>query len=463
MRSRLAAAVLSLGLAALPALAAEPALRDSGPILIARVAGTINPASADYIVNSVAEAQRAQARLLLIELDTPGGMLASSQEIVQALLGAEVPVVVYVTPRGAWAASAGTFITMAGHIAAMAPGTSIGAAHPVSAFGPSPVEGPAEDPPEAKDDEGADKPAPDAKHDVLEEKVENMTAAFIEGIARERGRNVEWAIRAVRESLAVSAEEAVKLHVVDLVARDRKHLLAQLEGRVVELSAGPERLVLAQAPTRELPMGLLSRFLHAIWDPTIALALLSAGGILLWIEFSAPGVSLPGVLGVACILVAVVSLQVLPFSWLGLTLFVCGLLALAAEMFVSTHGLLFGVGVVAMLLGGSMAFDRPDVSDLRVPFWTLIVPLVAGLGGFGLLVAVAVGRVLRKPARTGTGELIGLVGTASTRLAPSGTVFVRGESWNADADTPVEAGARVEVTAIEGLRLRVRGAPRRGP
>jgi membrane-bound serine protease (ClpP class) len=463
MRRTLAAAC-ALAAALVGAVRADAPVRE-GEVLVARVDGTINPASADFIVGAIREGERTSAALVLIELDTPGGLVASTQEIVQAMLSADVPIAVYVAPKGAWAASAGTFITMAAHIAAMAPRASIGAAHPVEAFGgsspPAPAPPPAAPPAEgeAPAEEG-DKPALPSG-DFAAQKAENALASFIESIAAERGRNVEWAERAVRESIAASAEEAVELHVVDLVAKDRVELLAEIDGREVTLDSGAVRLAVAKAPQRELAMSALARFLHTIWDPVIALMLLSAGGLLLWIEFSTPGLGVAGVLGALCILVAVVSLQVVPFSWLGLVLFLGGLGLIAAELFVTTHGFLFAAGLVAMLAGGSMIFDRPDVSDLNVPFWSIVFPIVGSLATFGGLVAWAVARVLRKPSRMGVGELVGMRGVASTALAPSGTVALRGELWTADAEGEIALGEPVEVTEVEGNRLRVRRAAKR--
>ena len=427
----------------------EPVVRD-GAVLVVTVKGTINPASADYIVNAIEQAEREQAALLVIELDTPGGVLASAQEIVQALLAADVPVAVFVSPRGAWAASAGAFITMAGHIAAMTPDSSIGAAHPVNPFGGN------ERAPAPAGDQSLQPPA-----DIDLEKVENFTVSFIEAIAKERGRNVEWAAKAVRESIAATANEALELGVIDLVVRDRKDLLERVEGRVVDLRDGPARVAVAGAEPREIPMGMLARFLHAIWDPTIALMLLTAGGVLIWMEFSTPGIGVPGILGVACILVGAVSLSVVPFSWLGLLLFGGGLVLMGLEIVTPAHGLLFAVGVVAMLLGGSLVFDRPDASDLNVPFWSVVAPIVGSFAAFGALVAFAVGRVLRKPSKLGTGELVGMRGVASTALAPSGTVALRGELWSADAESEIAEGESVEVTDVDGMRLRVRRAVKR--
>jgi membrane-bound serine protease (ClpP class) len=436
-----------------PAAAEPEATLREGPILVARVEGTINPASTDFLISAIDEAERVSASLLLIELDTPGGILKSTQQIVQAMLAADVPIAVFVSPRGAWAASAGTFLTMAAHVAAMAPGSSIGAAHPVNPYGSN--ERPAEE------SEGAPTAEPQPPSDLDLEKAENFTISFIESIAEERGRNVEWAAQAVRDSVAVSAEQAVALNVVDLVARDREDLIAQLDGRVVDLDGERVRLALAEAPVRELEMGTLARFLHTIWDPYYALLLLFAGGTLLWIEFTTPGIGVPGILGAACLIVAIVSLQVVPFSWLGLGLFVVGFALFATELALGAYGLLFAAGAVCMLLGGSMLFDRPDASDLNVPFWTTVAPIVGGFGAFAIFVGVSVGRVLRKPSAIGVGELIGMRGVAASALAPSGSVSLRGELWSADADGEIAKGDAVEVTAVEGMRLRVRRATRR--
>jgi membrane-bound serine protease (ClpP class) len=426
----------------------EPHLR-AGPVLVARVEGAIDPASADFLVNAIIEARESRAALLLIELDTPGGFLTSTQEIVRAMLRSDVPVAVFV-PRGAWAASAGTFITLAGHIAAMAPGSSIGAAHPVYPGGGNERK--------SADPESEDLPPP---ADIELEKAENFTASFIESIAKERGRNVEWAAKAVRESVAISADEAAELNVVDLVANDRESLLEALDGRLVDLGETVVRLDLKHAEVRELEMGLLGQLLHAIADPQWAFLILVAGGALIWLELNTPGIGVPGVLGTICLIIGAVALQMVPFSWLGLGLFIGGFVLVAAELFVGAYGLLLGAGIVCLLLGGSMIFERPDVSDLDVPFWSIVLPVVGSFAAFGVLAAVAVGRVVRSPSRLGEGELLGMRGVASTALGPSGTVSLRGELWSADADGEIPQGEAVEVTHVDGMRLRVRRATKR--
>jgi len=434
--------------AAQPTAPAEPdaPLRE-GPLLVARLVGTINPASADFLISAIREAEETHAALLLVELDTPGGDLASTQEIVRAMLEAKAPIAVYV-PRGAWAASAGTFITLAAHVAAMAPGSSIGAAHPIQVGGNNDRK---------PQDPGSEEPAPPI--DIGLEKAENFTASFIESIAKERGRNAEWAAKAVRESVAIAADEAAAQNVVDLVAADREALLEAIDGRAVKLGAASVRLAVKGAVPRELEMGLLARFLHAIADPTFAFLFMFAGAALIWLELNTPGVGVPGVLGAACLIVAAVSFQLVPFSWLGLGLFVGGVVLVAAELFVSSYGLLLAAGIVCMLLGGSMIFERPDVSDLDLPFWQVVVPAVGAFGVFGVFAMFMVARAHRRPAKLGgEDELIGMRGVASTALAPSGTVALRGELWTADADGRIEKGEAIEVIAIEGMRLRVKRA-----
>jgi membrane-bound serine protease (ClpP class) len=414
-----------------------------GPVAVARIDGSINPASSDYLQRAIEEAANREAVILLIELDTPGGLVASTQDIIQAMLASRVPIVVYVAPQGAWAGSAGTFITLAGHVAAMTPGSSIGAAHPVGIGAPSP------------EGEGG-------KPSAGDQKAENLMASFIESIAKKRNRNVEWAEKAVRESVAATAEEALQLKVIDLVARDRAELLEWLDGRVVETDQGPQRLVLAGAVQHEIEMSLLTRILNVVVDPNVAMLLLMAGMLGLYVEFNQPGLILPGVLGAGCLILALIAMQVLPFSWVGVLLLLLGAGLLIAEGFVSSFGVLFLVGLACLLIGGAMLFDRPDLSDLSVDFWRVLVPVVTGFGLCAGLLVFAIGRVARRAQVAGVEELVGMIGVASTRLAPSGTVFVHGEYWNADAAEPVEANERVELLAVEGLRLRVRRAPQRG-
>jgi membrane-bound serine protease (ClpP class) len=419
----------------------EPAPeRRSGHVNVARISGSINPASSDYLQKAIARSEQEGAALLVIELDTPGGLVASTKDVIQAMLNARVPIAVYVSPHGAWAGSAGTFITVAGHVAAMAPGSSIGAAHPVG-IGGAPEEE------EAK------------RGDAAAKKAENLLVAFIESIARERDRNVEWVQKAVRESVAVTADEALRLRVIDLVARDRDELLRKIDGREIRLAGRRVVLAVAGAPQREIPMPAFTRFLNVLVDPNVAVLLLLAGVLGLYVELNQPGAVVPGVVGGVCLLLALVAMQVLPFSWLGLLLMAAGVALLAAETLVTTHGVLFAAGLVCFLLGGSMLFDRPEVSDLTVSFWSVLVPATASLALFGALILYALGRSAGRPQAAGVGELIGMLGTATTDLRPRGTVFVRGEYWHARAAEPIAADERVVVVGVSGLEMSVRRAP----
>ncbi len=435
MRGALRGVALGLALAGLAALPAAAA-----PVRLVTLSGTINPASSDFLQKAIAQTETEGAEALLIELDTPGGLVASTKDIIQAILNARVPVIVYVAPRGAWAGSAGTFITLSAHVAAMAPGTSIGAAHPVGIGGP----------------QGEEK---GEGRDYAAEKAENLLAAFIESIAKERERNVEWAVKAVRESVAIAPDEALKLNVIDLVAEDRAELLEKLEGRTVRVEGKERTLTLAGAELRPIEMSPLTRLLHVIASPDVAVLLILAGLLGLYIEFNQPGLFVPGIVGAICLILAMIALQLLPFSWLGLLILLLGLGFLVAEIFVTSYGVLFSLGILCILVGGSMLFRLPAVSDLTVSFWTVLVPAVAALALFAALVIFAVGRTLGRGQTAGVSELIGQVGRTETPLAPDGRIFVRGEYWSARADEPIAAGERVEITAVDGLRVRVRRAP----
>ncbi len=420
-----------------------PVVRDRGPLLVARIDGSINPASSDYLQRAIEQAEERGARALLLELDTPGGLVSSTQDIIQAMLRARVPIIVYVSPQGAWAGSAGTFITLAGHVAAMAPGSTIGAAHPVGLGGGGGGQ------------TGKEEGQP---VDHAGQKAENMLAAFIKAIAEERGRNVEWAQEAVRNSVAVSADRALELGVIDLVARDRVDLLAQIEGREVRVGGEPEVLELAGAPVERIEMPLMTRILDILASPDLAVLLFLAGALGIYVEMNQPGLIVPGALGAICLVLALIAFQILPFSWAGVLLMLVGLGLMVAEVFVTSWGLLFAAGAGFLLLGGSMLFDRPELSDLNVSFWPVLVPAVTGMALFGFLVAWAVARTMGRRQVAGVGDLIGMEGVARTRIDPKGTVFLRGEYWTARADQAIDEGARIEVLDVDGLELRVRPA-----
>jgi membrane-bound serine protease (ClpP class) len=418
--------LLVLVLLVLPASAsAAPA-----PVATIDIEGVISPVTLRLVGLAIDRAQAERAQALVIQLDTPGGLERSMRAIVQRMMNAEVPVIVYVGPTGARAASAGVFITMAAHVAAMAPGTTIGAAHPVGGA-------------------GEDIPGEMGK------KIENFTTSFSESIAKQRGRNVEWAAKAVRESVSVTADEAAKLKVVDLVARDLDDLLARVEGRSVEIGGEKRTLHLKGSEVREYTMRLAQRILAILADPNIVYPLMMLGLLGLYIELTHPGAVFPGVAGAICLLLALTAMQILPVNYGALALIVLGVALLVAEAFLPTFGVV-GVGGFVAFLFGSLFLFSGNGEEMQVARG-----LVFGAGGgvalFMLVVAVFVARRRKQPSRLGVEGMIGAVGVARERLAPTGTVVVHGEYWTADADEAIESGAPIEVTAVEGLRLRVRG------
>jgi len=432
----LRAVVASLGLLALFAGSAW-----AGHINVITIDGSINPASSDYLQGAIAQSESDGAEALLIELDTPGGLLSSTKDIIQAMLNAEVPVIVFVSPKGAWAASAGTFITLAGHIAAMAPGTSIGAASPISASGG-----------------GGTREEDDERSDVSMEKAEKMTMAFMESIANERNRNVEWALSAVREAEAIAQDEALELGVIDLVASDRADLLKQINGMEIEVGDEVAILDLDGVEVRAIEMTGMTKFFNFLASPDIAMLLVMAGMLGLYIEFQQPGMLVPGILGAFCLVLAGFAFQILPFSWIGLLVMLVGMALLVLEIFVTSFGVLFTLGIICVLVGGTMIFDMPEVSDLTVSFWSVLVPLVTGFAIVGAVVVLLVTRSLFRSQTAGVDELLGLIGETRTALTPEGKVFIRGEYWSATADQEIASGESVEVTAVEGMSLRVRRA-----
>jgi membrane-bound serine protease (ClpP class) len=427
---------------------------DAGTVAVIRIDGGINPAIGDYVETSIAQAHADGAVALVIELDTPGGLVSTTKDIVTEILNAEIPVVVYVSPRGAWAASAGTFITLAGHVAAMAPGSTIGAAHPVNIGGPNPrPTTPSLPTGKPTDETPAEDPRPD---DFMNEKVENMTAAFIEAIARERKRNVAWATDAVRRSVAIGAAEALEKNVIDLVADNLDDLLAKIDGRIVDVAGEAVTLETKDARIVRIEMEFLNRVFAVIADPQIVGLLFLLGMLGLYIELQNPGLIFPGVLGAICLLIAATALQVIPFNWVGLMLVVGGIALLVAEIYVSSFGLLFALGIVALSWGAWMVFRVPELSDLALPFWQAIFPAVAALGAVFAALAWSVSRAQSRPQISGSEGLATEIGVADSDLSPEGMVLVQSELWKAVADAPVRRGEKVRILSVDGLELRVR-------
>ena len=393
--------------------------------------GSINPAVDDFIRESIARAKSNGARALIIHLDTPGGLLSSTRTIVKEILGASVPVMVYVAPSGAGAGSAGVFITLSAHIAAMAPGTNIGAAHPVAGGGQE-VKG------------------------VMGEKIENFVASFGETIAQRRGRNTEWAIQAVRRSVSITEKEALKKNVIDIIARDIDDLLKQANGRKVDLDGRTAKLDLNDVRIVRHEMSFKQKVINTIADPNIAYLLLMAGILGLYMEFSNPGVIFPGVAGAICLLLAAVSFQFLPFSYAGLLLILLGIGLLVGEAFMPSFGVLGIGGVIALALGSMLLFDTEN-TGIAVDR-SVIFTAVATLGAFSFAVIYLVFRSQVAKVTLGMEGLVGEVGEARARLSPRGKIFVHGEYWNAEGEGDIEVGEKVEVIGFDGMTLKVRRA-----
>jgi membrane-bound serine protease (ClpP class) len=392
--------------------------------------GSINPAVDDFIRESIARAKTDGAQALIIQLDTPGGLLESTRSIVKEILGAPVAVIVYVAPSGAGAGSAGVFITMAAHIAAMAPGTNIGAAHPVGGGGEE-IKG------------------------VMGEKMENFTASFSESIAQKRGRNAEWAIQAVRKSVSITEKEALNKNVIDIVATNVEDLLKQADGRTVEIDGRQQKLALKDAQAVHYEMSLKQKIINAVAHPNIAYLLLMAGILGLYMEFSHPGVFFPGVAGAICLLLAFASLQLLPINYVGLVLMLLGVALLIGEAFFPSFGVLGVGGIISMALGSLLLFDSQN-SDIGVDR-SIVFTAVGTLGVFVLTVSYLVFRSQKSKPTLGVEGLIGEIGEVRGKLTPKGKVFVHGEYWNAQAEGEVDVGEKVKVVGYDdGMCLRVR-------
>jgi membrane-bound serine protease (ClpP class) len=416
--------------AAAQAPAASPA-HEAGWVELIEIDGSINPAVADFVDDSLGRAQREGASALVIRLDTPGGLLSSAQHIVKSLLSAPVPVIVYVAPSGASAVSAGTFITEAANIAAMAPGTTIGAAHPVEMGGEN-VTG------------------------AMGQKLENYTASFARTIAEQRGRNQDWMEQAVRHSAAIGEREALQKHVIDIVAPDMRSLLIQASGRKVTVGGHEVTLQIADATVRPREMTLGQRVLNTLADPNIVYLLMMAGVVGLYFEFAHPGVYFPGVAGAICLLLALTSFQVLPVNLSGLLLIFLGIALLIAEAFVTSYGIL-GLGGVAAFVIGSLFLIDTSQTNIGVSH-NIIYGAAAALTVIILGLGYIVARERRSRAKTGAEALVGEIGEVREAIGPGapGKVFVHGEIWRAVSPDALRAGARAKITSVRGLEIEVR-------
>lgn len=403
-------------------------------VLVGEIDGAVGPATLDYVKRLLRLSDSRHASLVVIRMDTPGGLSASMREIIQAVLASPVPVATYVSPGGASAASAGALIALSAHISAMAPGTNIGAAHPVM-IGPGGGEG-----------TGPSK--------AMEEKVTNDAAAYARSIAARRGRNVAWAERVVRESISSTAEEAAAARVIDFVAVDLDELLSRSNGRTVDVANGTVTLHTSGARVETIPPTFRERFLARVSDPNIAYLLMLVGIFGVFFELQNPGSVLPGVVGAVSLVTAAFALQMLPVSWTGLALIGIAIVLFLLEVKIASHGALTIGGVVAMFIGSIMLIDSP-LPFMRVSL-AVIVPAVISTALFFLFAVGAGMRAQRRKVTTGTEGLVGTEGVARTAVHGEGSVLVHGELWNASSDEPVEPGSRVTVIAVDGMRVKVR-------
>jgi len=412
----------------------------------------VNPSLKDFLQRAIEEAQNDNAECLVVQITTPGGMVDSMQEIVRLFLNSPVPIVTFVAPRGGNADSAGAFIVMAGHIAAMAPASRIGAAHPIIM-------------PIAPVSPGGEERGPSESERVMLEKITNAVVGTIKAIAEERERNTKWAEKMVRESAVLTAREAVAQKVVDLVAEDIHDLLQKIDGRKVRTIAGLKTLRTKDAFLHEFRMTPKERFLHFLSNPSVAYLLLLIAMLGFIMEIYNPGAILPITIGVIAFILFLFSSALLPVNVVGILLILAAAAFFIAELFVTSHGVLAAFGVVALLLGGYMLFPEPGsmppnfYAHIRVATGTLVG---AGLITSGLMAAalVAIIRAQKREPVVGREWLVGQVGEAKTDLAPTGTVFVGGTWWTAEAvDGEIKAGEKIEVVAMDGLRLKVRRKP----
>jgi membrane-bound serine protease (ClpP class) len=390
---------------------------------------SINPGTAHFLARGIEQAAADEAALMVVQLDTPGGLVTSMRTMVQAIMNAPVPVVVFVGPSGAQAASAGVFVTMAADIAAMAPGTNIGAAHPVVGGGKE-------------------------MDETMDTKMVNDLVAFIKSIAAKRDRNVQWAEEAVRQSASVTAEEALELNVIDVIARDLGELLLKLEGWTVQTREGEKKLALKGLPVERVEENLRDSILKTISNPNIAYLLMLIGLAGLYFELSHPGAIFPGVIGGIALILAFYAFQTLSVNYAGVLLIILGAILFLLEIKVTSYGLLSVGGIICLTLGSIMLFDT-DTPGLQLS-WTVLIPSVAVVSGFFITVALLAARAYLARPRTGEEALIGEIAVAKEALAPEGKVFVHGELWNAICDDFTPAGARVEVVGVENLWLKVR-------
>jgi membrane-bound serine protease (ClpP class) len=397
-------------------------------VMVITVNGVINPVSAEYIGKGIKKAVQQKAEALVIELDTPGGLDTSMRSAIKEIVGSEVPVVVFVSPSGARAASAGVFITLSSHIAAMAPGTNIGAAHPVSLG------------------EKMDK--------TVAEKATNDAAAYIKSLAETRGRNAQWAEDSVRKSISATESEALKVHIIDLVAKDTATLLSDIDGKHVQTVFGERVLRTKNARVMREGMGLRQKILNLISDPNVAYILMLLGFYGLFFELTSPGAVFPGVIGSICLILAFYAFQTLPVNYAGLLLIILAVILFILEIKIVSHGVLTIGGIIAMIIGSLMLFESPG-PFVRLSIYLILPAVIITALFFSLTIRLALKAHRRKPV-TGREELIGMQGIAKTEITrEGGMVSLHGEIWSAFSDDAIEKNDKIVVEEVRDLKLKV--------
>jgi membrane-bound serine protease (ClpP class) len=411
-------------------------LAAAGPVVhYAEVAGSVDPGSGAFLIAAIHDAEDKGAEALVVRLDTPGGLLSTTRDVVQAELSAKVPIVFWVGPPGARAGSAGVFLTLAAHVAAMAPSTSIGAAHPVGIGGS-----------DEKNDE----------KNTMFQKVENDTASFVKGIAERRSRNVEWAEKAVRQSESVTASKALDLHVIDLIAEDLPELLRKIDGRKIDLGGGERRtLRTASAEIRNVPWAVKEKVLHGLANPEVAYLIAMLGVLGVMLELFHPGTIVPGVVGGICLVVAAIAFQMLPVNIGALLLIVLGIGFFIAEMYAGGHGGFVAAGLVCVVIGSLLLVGHVDKSfyadaDFGLG-WRIVAPVGAALALIAGSLAWKLSASARQPLKAGAYSVIGEIG----EVRDDDTILVSGELWKAHSAEPLTPGSRARVLAVHGLTLEV--------
>ena len=405
-----------------------PSFIEDRHAVVLKVDGVINPVSAEYIIGGIKEASFSKAELLIIQLDTPGGLDTSMRMIIKEMMASSVPIVVYVSPSGSRAASAGAFITIAAHIAAMSPGTNIGAAHPVNMGGNMDSE--------------------------MSKKIENDASAYIISLAKKRGRNEVWAEKAVRKSVSISEDEAKKENIVDIITENLDTLLKDINGRKIEVEGGVKIINTEGVKLKHIEMSLRQKILDTLSNPNIAYMLMLLGFYGLFFELSNPGAILPGIVGAISLILAFYSFQTLPVNYAGLLLILLGIILFILEIKVVSYGALSLGGIISLVLGSMMLIESP-APYMKISLY-LILPAAAGTAAFFLFLVGAGIKAQRKKPTTGKEGLVGEAGVAQSDIKVEGKVFIHGELWDAYSSEEIKKGSEIVVTGVEGLKLIVK-------